>query len=112
MKADLILVLMTAGLVLGGCDRRTADYTCGETVDCELHQTHMTKTNVPIVYGLIRLNEWGRALEVASSNSFPHAEECVLGGCIVYTPTQAVIYICSDCQRARKRLESDHVNPR
>jgi hypothetical protein len=68
----------------------------------------MTKTNVPIVYGLVRLNAWGKALEAATTNNFPHAEEAVLGGCIVDTPIQAIIYICPNCQAARQRWQAEH----
>ena len=98
-RADL------AGLAMTGCNKYTADWTRGVMGTCEVHGTHMTKTNVPIAYGLIRLNEYGRARQAASTNNFPHAEDCVLGGCILGTPTQAVIYVCSDCQAALKKWE-------
>jgi hypothetical protein len=71
----------------------------------------MTKTNVPIDYGLYRLNKWGEALFAASSNNFPHAQNKVEGGCIVDTPTEATIYICSQCQQARQQWESEHPHP-
>lgn len=94
--------LVTASV---GCDKYTADLTRGLPSTCEVHHTQMLKTNVPIEYGLIRLNEYGRARQAARANCFPHAQECVLGGCIVGTPTQAVIYVCPDCQKALQKWE-------
>ena len=96
-------VLLMAGAV--GCDEHRADLTRGMNSICEIHQTQMLRTNVSIEYGLIRLNEYGRARQAASTNSFPHALECVLGGCIVGTATQAVIYVCPDCQKALQKWE-------
>jgi len=92
---------------LTGCDKYTADVTRGASRTCEPHGIQMTKTNEPIAYGLIRPNEYGRARQAASTNNFPHAEEWLLGGCILGTPTQAVIYVCSDCQKALKKWEAN-----
>jgi hypothetical protein len=71
----------------------------------------MTKTNVPITYGLIRLNEWGKALETARSNSFPHAADEILGGCIVEDATNAIVYVCPVCVTDRKKWELEHPHP-
>ncbi len=71
----------------------------------------MVKTNVPIYYGLIRLNDWGKALASSSKQNFPNAEASVLGGCIAENPTQAVIYVCPRCLEARKKWESEHPEP-
>lgn len=106
------LALGLAVLLLPGCNRRVADHTRGVSAVCRLHGTHMAKTNVPIVYGLIRLNEWGKALATASSNSFPNAEQCWLGGCIIEAPKEATIYICPECQQARRDWELKHPEPR
>jgi hypothetical protein len=94
-------------LAILGCDKYHVDWTKGASPTCELHSGEMTRTNVPIVYGLVRLNDYGRARQVASTNTFPHADDCVLGGCIVDTPTQAVIYVCSDCQKALQKWEKE-----
>lgn len=100
---NLALVLMVA--TAAGCDKYKADLTRGMPSTCEIHRTEMLKTNVPIEYGLIRLNDFGRARQAASTSSFPHAQESVLGGCIVGTATQAIIYICPDCQKALQKWE-------
>jgi hypothetical protein len=102
----LTLVCLVLGMV--GCDKYVADQTIGAAGFCELHSIRMAKTNVPIIYGLIRLNKEERAREVASTNHFPHADTYFLGGCILGTPTQAVLYVCSDCLRARKNWEAAH----
>jgi hypothetical protein len=72
----------------------------------------MTKTNVPIVYGLFAFNAWGSALESASTTNFPNAEEVVNAGCIVGKVKQATVYVCTECQLARKRWISEHPKPR
>jgi len=99
----IALILLALGLI--GCDKRREDWTKGSSATCEVHHTRMVKSNVPIQYGLIRLNEYGRSRQAASTNIFPHAQECVLGGCIVGTATQAVIYVCPDCQKALQKWE-------
>ena len=70
-------------LILAGCDTKRADWTRDMCPICEIHHIQMTQTNVPINYGLYALNAYGEAFYAASSNSFPHAEEKVEGGCMV-----------------------------
>jgi len=111
MKAIVLFLLLPTMVIIVGCVRQQVDYTRRASAVCELHRISMAKTNVPIEYGLIRLSEWGRALKTASSNSFPHAEVDVLGGCIVDTPTRAVIYVCGQCQGARQKWESENPPP-
>ncbi len=74
----------------------------------------MCKTNVPVTYGLVALNEYGKAFAAASSNNFPHAPDEFLGGCIVgrNSPTQAMIYVCSQCLAARMEWEAKRAMPR
>jgi hypothetical protein len=106
-------ILVSSLLLLVGCNKREADYTKDTSPICRVHDSQMLKTNVPITYGLIRLNDWGKAVALASSNSFPNAEVEVLAGCIIDSgsPTQAVIYVCPECRSARQKWESDHPPP-
>lgn len=106
------LSLIPVILILVGCANQRKDYTRGVSPVCQVHGTQMAKTNVPIVYGLYAVNEWGRALEAARTNSFPNAEEDVNAGCIVGKATQAIIYVCPECQAARQRWISEHPKPR
>ena len=106
MTKNIYTLLLSIVLATSGCDCKTEDQTKGASAVCEVHHTRMAKTKVPIEYGLIRLNEYGRARQAASTNSFPHAQECVLGGCIVGTTKEAVIYVCSDCQKALQQWEA------
>ena len=107
------MLLLGAMTVLFGCSSDIEDQTRKVASTCEIHHLPMTKTNVPITYGLIRLNEWGKALYTASSNNFPHASEDVLAGCLVGddSPSQATIYVCSQCQEARKQWVSENPSP-
>jgi hypothetical protein len=83
----------------------------GQSSICELHHAQMTKTNVPIAYGLIRLSAWGKALEAARTNTFPHAADEILGGCVVGDSTNAIVYVCPVCLAARSRWELEHPRP-
>ena len=105
MNKIVPIALILLALSFTGCDKRREDLTKGSSATCEVHHTRMVKSDVPIEYGLIRLNEYGRSREAASTNIFPHAQECVLGGCIVGTATQAVSYVCRDCQKALQKWE-------
>ena len=96
--------LIPALVVLAGCAGQRADWTRGVSSVCRIHGIQMTKTNVPIVYGLFALNKWGIALEAASTNSFPNAKKIVEGGCIVEKTREATIYVCPQCQLARERV--------
>src|SRR5437588_9509127 len=108
MKRITLSTLAFAALLVVSCERRTTDYTRGTSDRCEVHGVRMTKAGVPIEYGLVRLSELGKALQIASTNSFPHAQESLLAGCIVGDATQAVIYVCPACQEARRKWELEH----
>ena len=105
MSKILNLAVIFLALGLTGCDSYHEDRTKGLSATCEVHHRQMVKTNVPIDYGLIRLNEYGRARQAASTNTFPHAQERVLGGCVEGVATQALIYLCPDCQKALQRWD-------
>ena len=107
-----ILFVVMLGLV--GCHSRTEDHTRGVSDICELHHSQMTKTNVPIQYGMIGYSQWALAFKAASTNSFPHAEDQVMGGCMVGSdsPRQAVIYVCAQCLRAQEQWISEHPIPK
>ena len=98
-------------LIVVGCSRYTSDCTRGQSSVCELHHIQMTKTNVPIIYGLFRRNAWGKAREAARTNTFPHAADEALGGCILDDPTNAIIYVCPACLTAKSRWELEHPRP-
>ena len=112
MSKVLHLALIVLPFALTGCDRQHEDRTKGLSATCEVHHRQMVKTNVPIDYGLIRLNDYGRARQTASINTFPHAQKRVLGGCVVGTATQATIYVCPDCQKASQKWEVARESPK
>jgi len=107
MHIQRITVLLSAGLLLVGC---ASNRTRGESTVCEVHHARMSKTTVPIEYGLLSFGERGRARYSASTNGFPHADEWVPGGCIerLFAPHRAVIYTCGACKTARQRWEYDY----
>jgi hypothetical protein len=98
------LLLIPALFMLAACST-VVDYTIGRPDVCKLHGVQMTKTNVPIIYGLILPlppTDYSRALYAARTNNFPNADEVVGAGCSVDTPTTAIIYICPKCEEARQ----------
>jgi hypothetical protein len=86
-------------LFLLGC--RTEDYTKGEPAICEVHHIQMTRTTVPIEYGLPDLARF-RLRYDACTNSFPHGDCFVLGGCCVSfdSPRRAITFVCPECKKA------------
>ena len=62
---------------------------------------------VAVYYGLIRPDQKALARYMAGTNSFPHAENWIGGGCVV-TQHHANIFACADCKKARARWEEDH----
>jgi hypothetical protein len=100
----LLLLLLFAA---NGCDRTTEDQTKGASAVCEVHHSRMVKTKVPVVYGLIPLTDHSRARQAASTNTFPHAQEFVVGARFGgSTAKESVIYVCPDCQKALQQWEA------
>jgi len=107
MHSRRFVILIATGALLAGCAR---NLTRGESNLCEVHHTHMSKTKVPIGYGLMAQDEQSRARYTASTNAFPHAEESVGGGCMVplFAAHRALIYSCPSCQTAREQWEREY----
>jgi hypothetical protein len=102
------LILLAGLLLVAGCATLREDYTSGESEVCKVHSLRMSKTVVPIKYGLIQPSERSLARFAASTNSFPNADDWVWGGCCVDSARQAVIYTCLECKRLRARWEADY----
>ena len=107
MHSRCIAILFSAGLLLVGC---ASNWTRGQSRICEVHYTRMSKTTVPIHYGLPAFDERDVARHTESTNAFPHAEKSVGGGCIVplFPSRRAVIYTCDACKIARQQWEHDY----
>ena len=110
MKVYRLVLTSFCAALITGCATRSEDLTAGESGVCELHGAQMSKIVVPIEYGLIRPNQTSLARLTASTNSFPHAETRVGGGCVVRpgSPHRAVIFACAQCKKARTRWEQAH----
>jgi hypothetical protein len=74
----------------------------------------MTKTTVPLYYGLPAISQRDIARYPASTNSFPHAKEYASGGCIrpFFRSRRALIYTCDSCKTARQQWEHDYDSKR
>lgn len=101
MNRSRPLLLLAAVCLLVGCGTKVPDYTVGRSEICAVHQVKMTRTTVPIMYGLPLWNEKTTARSKASANLFPHAGDPPEGGCFVdpHNPKQAMVFVCPDCQR-------------
>lgn len=93
-------------IVLTGCE--TEDYTKGEKTVCEMHHVPMVRTAVPIVHGFPVFDQRFDDRFAASTNAFPHAETCVLGGCCPGNSQRAVIFVCPECKAAARSWDLDY----
>ena len=107
MHIQRMALLFSVGLLLVGC---ASNHTRHQSGICEVHNTRMPKTTVPIHYGFSPCDERDLARYSASKTAFPHAEESVGGGCIVplFASRRAVIYTCDSCKTARQQWEHDY----
>jgi hypothetical protein len=67
---------------------------------CELHKCRMERREIPITYGLIRVQKGLPTLE-QERTLFPHRRDYVLGGCIVMPGKKTeTMYVCPECRTA------------
>lgn len=80
------------------------DATIGVSGICPVHHVKMGVQRVPIAYGLLIAGPTSPPFHV-EKRDFPFARSYWPGGCIVdgASPRRALIYICTDCQRAEKK---------
>jgi hypothetical protein len=107
MRIHRIVFFVSAAALLVGC---ASNRTRVESGVCEVHHARMSKTTVPIFYGLPGISQRDTARYPASANSFPYADESVGGGCMVplFASRRAVIYTCDACKAARQQWEHDY----
>src|SRR5512133_1956689 len=112
-KRMFALLCCTAFLLLiaAGCVSYTSDCTYGHSSVCEVHHAHMTRTNVPITYGILIMNPRWESLEAARPTTFPHAPDRISAGCIPGRETNAIVYLCPACVTARNTWEKDPSHP-
>ena len=104
----IALACLSSLLLLAGCASPREDYTAGQGDTCAVHGLRMTKTVVPIAYGLIVLDKTNRARWAASTNAFPNAQDWVAGGCCPGPARKALIYTCPECKKLRARWEANY----
>jgi len=112
MNRSRPLLLLAAVSLLASCGTKVPDYTVGKSATCKVHRTEMTRTAVPIQYGMPPWNEKIKARDAASERGFPNARDRVEGGCVVErrNPRQAMIFVCPDCQRQAQMWDLKHKN--
>jgi len=78
---------------------------------CELHHCRMERKEVPITYGLIRLQKGLPTLDEEKA-LFPHRRDYVLGGCIVMPGKKTeTMYICPECRNAYDQWRKANPEP-
>ena len=97
-------------LLVAGCAWRREDDTIGRSAICELHHTPMVRTTIPIEYGFPHFSARDLARGSASTNTFPHADAYILGGCVVDedSPYRALIYTCPQCLKTAHAWDSNY----
>ena len=111
MKQKSARTLPLLALTVSGCVLLPRlDCTKGTSSICEVHQLSMTRTSVPIIYGLTTWTYDGKVRNEASKGAFPHADKSVSGGCVsnLTSPRRAIIYVCPDCKRAADEWQRKH----
>jgi hypothetical protein len=103
-------VILVAAMLCSnlGCATRRLHYTKGETDLCEVHHQKMSRSVVPVHYGLMKITPRDAALDSASTNAFPHAEDFVNPGCMVRGQREALVYTCPECVEARHKWEANY----
>jgi len=78
---------------------------------CGLHHCRMERREIPITYGLIRLQKGLPTLEEEKA-LFPHRRDYVLGGCIVMPGKKTeTMYICPECRTAYEAWQKANPEP-
>lgn len=86
MRLTIITFIILSFFILTGC----YNYTTGESNICKVHKVKMTKTAVPILYGLFAYED--------CSHLYPNGGSYVLGGCVVKGTKSCIVYRCNDCR--------------
>lgn len=90
-------------------DGGVPDWTIDEPADCEVHGSKMRPQMVPVVNGIpgplvdpIIFGSGGprEPSRATREKLFPHARHYALGGCSTGGPENAIIRICTECERA------------
>ena len=102
-----LLLLFPCVFLLVGC--RTLDYTQGHPNICEVHHVAMFKRAVLFAHGMVPMGrvegeglEWRRRMDL-----YPHPGDCEPATDIVM-PDQSgrvVVYVCKQCEAAKKEME-------
>ena len=108
MKRLLLLLLFLCAFLLPGC--RTVDHTAGQPGTCEVHHVAMFKRAVPFAHGMIPMNpaedksgEWKRRMDhYPHPGDFEPATGIVMPG----EAKRVVVYVCKQCEAARKLTET------
>ena len=82
-------------------------FSLGELTEviCKVHHETMRPDKVPIVYGLLMIDE---TFSNAEEKEFPNANLDVPGGCILGSAKFAEVLYCSKCREAAARWEKQH----
>ena len=76
---------------------------------CRVHDEVLRAEDVPIRYGLVRLQE---GYLKAQKKMFPNSHAFVLGGCLAdpALPSVRRVTFCAECREAERKWEQAHAN--
>ncbi len=86
------------------------DKTKGLSSVCPVHHKRMSAQRVPIVSSVMVERSWGPPSRLKSSQ-FPFADEFIGGACFGYSQFGKV-FVCRDCQLAKKAWQDAHPLPK
>lgn len=99
-KRNIIFIVIIVVIILG-----YYNYTREKEIDekCNVHDVHMKRGMVPILYGLIT----GTLLSYAKEEFFPNANTSTMGGCIVGFRHRERVIFCDKCRENEKEAKVD-----
>lgn len=85
--------------------------TIGKTSTCETHSVAMSKATVSIIHGDLPVIT---TEDQDKSKLFPHVEEpeIVFDSIGMYTGGTAVVYVCPECMKGKKKWREDYKEDR
>lgn len=98
-KITLFALILNLFILLSFCN--TVDYTENQSDICKVHSIKMEIKAVPIFYGMPG-KKWFDEMK-ASEELFPNADVEIAGGCILGDKTEALVYHCKECLKAREK---------
>jgi hypothetical protein len=112
-SGSLAIVLLFVLSIFISCEYNkniaTNDNAFTENNICEIHYQQMTKENIRIRYGLIKINNTEMEYYRLRLKYFPNSNDPINGGCINTGKIFFESYICEECNKERDKYKNHFV---